>query len=53
MRFVKQYALLHKHCLHKHIMNERMVFAQSAQKENIRADCAPPRRMISRSRPRD
>ncbi len=53
MRFVKQYALLHKHCLHKHIMNERTVFAQSTQKENIRADCAPPRRMISRSRPRD
>ncbi len=30
MSFVKQHALLHKHCLHKHDMNERTVFAQSA-----------------------
>ncbi len=42
MSFVKQHALLHKHCLHKYVMNERTVFTQSAQKENIRADCAPP-----------
>ncbi len=42
MSFVKQHALLHKHCLHKHVMNERTFFALSVQKENIRADCAPP-----------
>ncbi len=48
MSFVKQHAWLHKHCLHKHVMNERTEFAQSAQK--IRADCAPPHRMISRFR---
>ncbi len=30
MSFENQQALLHKHCLHKHVMNE---FVQSAQKE--------------------
>ncbi len=44
MSFENQQALLHKHCLHKHVMNE---FVQSAQKEKIRADCATPHRMIS------
>ncbi len=28
----EKHTLLHKHCLHKHVMNERTEFVQSAQK---------------------